>query len=106
MRISRAMCVALVSLATFTDIVAYAIAVPVLPDIGRRYGASPATIGFLFASFGVTLLFLSIPMGAISDRSGRKRPMIVGLLALAAASVVFALADRLEWLFVARMVQG
>jgi multidrug resistance protein len=106
MRISRAGCVALVTLATFIDIVAYAIAVPVLPDIGRRYGATPATIGFLFASFGVTLLLLSIPMGALSDRTGRKRPMIVGLIGLAAATVLFAFADRLAWLFVARMVQG
>ena len=61
-RSSRAVAVALVTFATFTDIVAYSVAVPVLPDLSRRLGASPTMIGLLFASFGVTLLTVSIPM--------------------------------------------
>jgi MFS transporter, DHA1 family, solute carrier family 18 (vesicular amine transporter), member 1/2 len=106
MRTPRGLLVALVTLAVSADIIAYSIAVPVLPDIGRRFGASPGTIGLLFASFGVTLFLASIPMGAVSDRAGRKRPMIAGLAALAIATVAFAFADRLVWLFAARLVQG
>jgi multidrug resistance protein len=106
MRTPRGLLVALVTLAVSADIIAYSIAVPVLPDIGRRFGASPGTIGLLFASFGVTLFLASIPMGAISDRAGRKRPMIAGLAALAISTVAFAFADRLLWLFAARLVQG
>ena len=64
-RSSRATAVALVTLATFADLVAYSICVPVLPDFARRLGASPAEIGLMFASFGVTLLMVSVPMGAI-----------------------------------------
>ena len=37
---SRWTIVAVVTLAAFTDILAYSIAVPVLPDLGRRLGAS------------------------------------------------------------------
>jgi DHA1 family solute carrier family 18 vesicular amine transporter 1/2 len=106
LRQSRAVAVALVTFATFTDIVAYSIAVPVLPDLSRRLGASPTIIGFLFASFGVTLLTVSIPMGAVSDRIGRKAPMVGGLVALAASTLLFAFADGLPWLFAARLVQG
>src|SRR2546430_6072027 len=105
-RSSRAFAVALVTFAAFTDIVAWAIAIPVLPDMSRRLGASPTTIGLLFASFGVTLLSVSIPMGAVSDRIGRKIPMVGGLLALAAATLLFAYSDGLPWLFAARLVQG
>jgi multidrug resistance protein len=105
-RHSRAVAVALVTFATFTDIVAYSIAIPVLPDLSRKLGASPTMIGLLFASFGVTLLTVSMPMGAVSDRIGRKAPMAGGLLALAAASLLFAFADSLPWLFAARLVQG
>ena len=105
-RRSRAVAVGLVTLSTFTDIVAYSVAVPVLPDLSRKLGASPTTIGLLFASFGVTLLSVSIPMGAVSDRIGRKIPMVGGLLALAAATLLFAYADGLPWLFAARLVQG
>jgi len=106
LRKSRAAAVALVTFATFTDIVAYSIAVPVLPDLSRRLGASPTMIGFLFASFGVTLLTVSLPMGAVSDRVGRKAPMVGGLVALAAATLLFAFATSLPWLFAARLVQG
>ena len=106
LRNSRAVAAALVILATFVDILAYSIAVPILPDLSARLGASPTVIGFLFASFGATLLTTSIPMGAMSDRIGRKSPMVLGLLALAGASVLFAYSTRLSWLFAARMVQG
>jgi MFS transporter, DHA1 family, solute carrier family 18 (vesicular amine transporter), member 1/2 len=105
-RNSRGIAVALVTLATFTDIVAYSVAIPVLPDLSRKLGASPTMIGLLFASFGVTLLTVSIPMGAVSDRIGRKAPMVSGLVALGAATLLFAFADSLPWLFAARLVQG
>jgi MFS transporter, DHA1 family, solute carrier family 18 (vesicular amine transporter), member 1/2 len=105
-RKSRGVTVALVTFATFTDIVAYSVAVPVLPALSRRLGASPTMIGLLFASFGVTLLTMSMPMGAVSDRVGRKAPLVGGMLALAASTVLFAYADSLPWLFAARLVQG
>src|SRR5262245_27006441 len=106
LRQSRAVAVALVTFATFTDIVAYAIAIPVLPALSRSLGASPTVIGLLFGSFGVTLLTVSLPMGAVSDRVGRKGPIVSGLIALAAASLLFAYAQSLRWLFAARLVQG
>lgn len=103
---SRGVVVALITLSTFTDIIAYSIAVPVLPDVSQRFGASPTIVGLLFASFGLTVLLTSVPMGALSDRTGRKLPMVGGLIALAAASVLFALAPGLSWLFAARLTQG
>ena len=105
-RSSRAATVVLVTLATFADIVAYTVCVPVLPDLARRIGASPTVIGLLFGSFGATLLAVSIPMGTISDRTGRKGPLVAGMLALAAATFLFARATSLPLLFAARMVQG
>src|SRR2546427_9704901 len=101
LRSSRAVTVALVMLATFTDIVVYSVAVPVLPDIGRRLGASPTTIGLLFASFGVTLLGVSIPMGAVSDRIGRRGPLVGGVVGLALATPLFAFSGGLASLFAA-----
>src|SRR3954471_20130220 len=106
LRKSRGITVALVTFATFTDIIAYSVAVPVLPDLSRKLGASPTMIGLLFASFGVTLLTVSMPMGAVSDRIGRKGPLVGGMLALAAATLLFAYSDGLPWLFAARLVQG
>jgi MFS family permease len=45
-------------------------------------------------------------MGAASDRMGRRAPMVLGLLALAGATVLFAVAEGLPTLFAARLVQG
>jgi predicted MFS family arabinose efflux permease len=106
LRASRAFAVALVTCATFTDVVAYSIAVPVLPDLSQRLGATPTTIGLLFGSFGLTLLAVSVPMGAASDRVGRRLPLVAGMIALALASGLFAFARSLPWLFAARLVQG
>ena len=105
-RNSRSTAVVFVTLATFADLLAYSICVPVLPDFARRLGASPSTIGLMFGSFGVTLLAVSVPMGAISDRTGRKLPLVLGMLALAGSTLMFATADSLAMLFAARMVQG
>ena len=106
LRRARSVAVAFVTFATFTDIVAYSIAVPVLPDLSRRLGASPTMIGFLFASFGVTLLTVSMPSGALSDRIGRRPPLVGGMILLALASGLFSVASTLPWLFAARLAQG
>src|SRR5260221_535700 len=105
-RSSRAVAVALVTLATFTDVVAYSVCVPVLPDFAPRLGARATLIGILFASFGLTLLAVSVPMGAVSDRIGRRMPLVGGMVALAAATLLFARADSLTSLFAARLAQG
>lgn len=105
-RRSRPVAVALVTLGTFTDLLAYSIAVPVLPDVTARLGASPTMIGLLFASFGVTLLGVSIPVGALSDRIGRRGPLVAGMMVLAGSTLAFAYATSLPWLFAARLLQG
>jgi MFS family permease len=89
---SRSFAVALVTCAAFIDLIAYSIAVPVLPDLTQRLGATPTTIGLLFGSFGLTLLAVSVPMGAMSDRVGRRLPLVGGMVALALASGLFAVA--------------
>jgi multidrug resistance protein len=105
-RYSRALVLACITAATFTDLVAYSVAVPVLPDYAARFDAGPTTIGVLFASFGITLLLVSLPMGVISDRLGRKGPMIAGLALLALSTLAFAYAGSMSMLFAARMLQG
>ena len=49
----RAYALSLITFAAFIDIVAYSVAVSVLPDLDRTLGASPTTIGLLVAFFGV-----------------------------------------------------
>jgi MFS transporter, DHA1 family, solute carrier family 18 (vesicular amine transporter), member 1/2 len=106
LRASRTTAAVLVTVAAFSDILAYSIAVPVLPDLSRRAGASPTVVGFLFATFGVSVLATAVPMGAVSDRIGRRGPLIAGAIGLALSTVLFAVANTLPLLFAARLAQG
>src|SRR5262249_43654228 len=95
LRSSRAFAVALVTAGTFPDLMALPVSVPVLPDLAKLLGATPTIIGLLFGGFGLTLLVVSVPMGALSDTVGRRLPLIGGLIGLAAATALFAVAHSL-----------
>ncbi len=80
---------------------------PALPAIGNDLGVSdpndrPIVISAFLAGFGVTLLMI----GTISDRYGRRMPMMIGLLVFAIANVVAALSQDFTQLLVARFIQG
>ncbi|MGI9023186.1 MAG: MFS transporter [Acidimicrobiales bacterium] len=88
------------------DLVGFGIILPVLPQYAERYGASPATIGVLFASFSVAQLVFAPVWGAVSDRVGRKPVLIVSLAGTAVGSLVTGLAGSLPLLFAGRLLDG
>jgi MFS family permease len=45
-------------------------------------------------------------MGSVSDRIGRTRPLVAGMVALAAGTLLFGVSRSLPWLFAARLLQG
>lgn len=95
-----------VAVAVFTDMLIYGIIVPILPNYAKTLGATQAEIGFLFGSYAITLLLATPILGVISDKVGRRLPMILGLFGLAAATLLFGFANSFWLLVVARMLQG
>ncbi|ASA26306.1 MFS transporter [Paenibacillus donghaensis] len=95
-----------VALAVFTDMMIYGIVVPILPQYSASLGANPTQIGLLFGSYGLALLLASPLFGMLSDRIGRKGPLLWGLLGLAATTLLFLLADSFWPLVAARALQG
>jgi len=69
-------------------------------------GDDPALIGLAMGIYGLTQALLQFPFGLASDRLGRKRVIIFGLLVFAVGSGVAALAPSLVWLTIGRAVQG
>jgi MFS family permease len=59
------------------------------PLLALREGYSPAAVGLLLAMFGLSQVFLAIPVGRYVDQHGLKRPMA---LAVSAACLAGALA--------------
>jgi MFS family permease len=70
---------------------------PVFALEARHYagGDDPARVGLAMGIYGLTQALLQIPFGMASDRLGRKRVIVAGLLVFAAGSVLAALADSL-----------
>jgi MFS family permease len=69
-------------------------------------GNDPALIGLAMGIYGLTQGVLQIPFGLASDRFGRKRVIILGLLVFAVGSFVAAMAGSLQALIVGRSLQG
>jgi len=88
------------------DLVGFGIILPVLPLYAERYGASPATIGVLLASFSIAQLLLAPVWGAVSDRVGRKPVLVLSLAGTAVGSLVTGLAGSLPLLFAGRLLDG
>src|SRR5919106_5396984 len=58
-------------------------------------GATPVLIGLAIGAYGLTQAGLQLPFGVLSDRFGRKRLIILGLVIFAIGSMVAALADSI-----------
>jgi len=69
-------------------------------------GDDPALIGLAMGIYGLTQGCLQMPFGMASDRFGRKRVMLIGLLLFAAGSFVAAFAPTLVLLVAGRALQG
>jgi len=81
---------------------------PVFALEAARYpgGDDPARVGLAMGIYGLTQGVLQLPFGMASDRLGRKRVIVAGLLLFAAGSFVAALADSLAGLTLGRALQG
>jgi len=81
---------------------------PVFALEARRYpgGDDPALVGLAMGIYGLTQAFLQMPFGIASDRLGRKRVIVAGLLVFALGSFVAAFAPSLPWLVAGRALQG
>ncbi len=61
---------------------------PVLPLYAADLGAGPAAVGMINGAFMLSAGLLSIPAGLIADRTGRKLPIIFGVLANAVSALL------------------
>lgn len=72
----------------------------------QAWGFSPSLLTLVFSVYAFSLLVALLTTGALSDHLGR-RPVILAALVLEMASMaVFARADSVAWLMLARIVQG
>ncbi len=81
---------------------------PVFALEARKYpgGDDPALLGLAMGMYGLTQAVLQLPFGMASDRFGRKRVIVIGLLIFAVGSFWAAAATDLHGLLIGRSLQG
>ena len=80
---------------------------PVLPLFAQQLeGSTPTLIGLAMSIYGLPQVLLQIPFGLLSDRFGRKKIIVVGLLLFFIGSVIAALSTTIYGVLVGRAFQG
>lgn len=79
---------------------------PVLPLFAKEFGVGVAMVGFTIAVFGLGRFFTNIPAGLASERYGRRRVMLAGLLIVTVSSLLMALSNSFLELVIYRFTTG
>lgn len=79
---------------------------PVLPELARDLEAPASAAQLTVTACLIGLASGQLVAGPLSDRFGRRRPLIVGILAYIAASVLCAFSPGMTTLVLARFAQG
>ncbi|KAF3058369.1 putative MFS-type transporter C18.02 [Daldinia childiae] len=111
-RSSTTLIVLTVGLAIFTDIFYYALIVPVIPfsltvQVGIAEDQVQHWTSILLACYSVALLIGSPIAGIYADHtSSRRWPLLIGLIALAASTLLLCFGNSIGLLVLGRILQG
>ena len=88
------------------DVLGFTILIPILPFYAEHFGASPTTVGAVYATLAVCSLLSSPFWGRLSDRIGRKGVLIAAQVAGLLGFSLLAAGTALWTIFVARGIEG
>nr|WP_238353037.1 multidrug effflux MFS transporter [Kribbella solani] len=80
--------------------------VPAFPLVARDLNANATQVQLTLTTFFVGMALGQLFGGPFSDRAGRRRPLLIALLVLTAASALCGLSPAIGLMMVARFVQG
>ncbi len=79
---------------------------PALPAIAADFGTTPAAAQLTMAAFLAGMAIGQLGFGPLSDRVGRRVPLLAGILLYTLSSLALAFVPTIEALSVGRFVQG
>jgi EmrB/QacA subfamily drug resistance transporter len=83
-----------------------AVANVALPDIGKDFNAGQTTLNLVAVGYSLGLATSVLYLGALGDRYGRKRMLLLGMGVSIPASLLAGFAPSIGVLFVARVIGG
>ncbi|WP_068775973.1 MFS transporter [Paenibacillus sp. FJAT-26967] len=90
----------------FIDMLLYSLIIPVTPYLTQKLQPSSTLTGILFSSYAIALFAFTPILGPLSDRIGRKKPILIGLAGMTLSTLLFAYAETMWMLIGARFLQG
>lgn len=96
----------ILALSIFSSMLGAGIVVPLLPLYAESMGASGFWLGAIFAAYSISRTVVTPLFGRLSDRSGRKPFIAIGLLSYGIISLGFVWANSVFQLVLVRLVHG
>lgn len=96
----------MLALITLGGTLAMHIFVPALPQVAADLGASTAAAQLTLSAYIVGLAAAQLAYGPVSDRVGRRAPLVFGMVVYAVASVAAMIAPTIDLLIAARFFQA
>lgn len=93
-------------LASFMNLMDVTIVNVALPSLQQNLGADPSQIEWVIAAYVLSFALGLLPFGRLGDIVGRTRMFLLGVAAFTLASAFCGLAPSIEWLIIARVLQG
>ena len=90
----------------FTAMLGLGILSPILPIYANDLGATMIQIGMLTSAWSLSRLIFTAPMGRYSDRSSKKRVIVIGLAIYSIVSVFYAFSWNFASLISVRILHG
>ncbi|MFW9968127.1 MAG: MFS transporter [Candidatus Thorarchaeota archaeon] len=86
--------------------IGFGIVTPIFPFYIVELGVGATELGVLAASFALTRIILAGPFGGLSDRVGRKKVLLVALAGFAVSNLIYAYANSIIVMIIARALEG
>lgn len=96
----------ILSAVSFTVALGYGIAAPAIPAFARQFGVSVAAAASVISAFALMRVAFALPAGRLVDRFGSRRVMAIGIVVVAASSVLAGFSQSFAQLLVLRGVGG
>ncbi|WP_438316676.1 MFS transporter [Sporosarcina sp. FA9] len=80
--------------------------IPIMPQYLDTFGVAGQTLGFLIATFSLAQFIFSPLAGDLSDKHGRKKLIIFGLIVFGISQLTFGISTELWMLYVSRFFSG
>jgi DHA1 family bicyclomycin/chloramphenicol resistance-like MFS transporter len=97
--------IALVSI-TFIGPLSIHLFIPAMPEVKEAFGVSTGMAQLTLSLAMLSMAFFTIAYGGLSDRFGRKRVLLSGLVLFTCGAATCMAADKMPMLLAGRILQG